>query len=216
MATDLLSAYEDIVALGARPEAAEATLAMRRRFETRTGAFGPDDPWFEARSRAFWDDAVTTQRFGRSVAQSLSEEARAFLGPLERAHRGLFRPQRDGVSWILCDVWSEAELLIEPPDAGLREALEAASLLDGRVVGLDAPARLTLLPGAVFHPADASEPIEKVIPQARERGLGAHETLDALLRMERNLRSHSRVKAAYAYRAEGLKPAAEIASPKRA
>ncbi len=206
---DLRATYDAIVELGARPAAEATTRELRRAFETRTGGFGPDDPWFEARSQAFWDDALTRGRFGRSVAASLPEAAHAFLGPLERAHRGLFRVERDGASWVLVDLWSEAELLIEPPEAGLREALDAASLLDGRVVGTPDPPRATLLPGAVFHPEDAKGPIEKVLEVARTRGLSGEEALDALLRMERNLRSHSRVKAAYAYRVESLVPQGE-------
>ena len=51
---------------------------------------------------------------------------------------------------------------------------------------------------------DGSHP--GVLAAARARSLPTGDTLDALLRMERTLRSLSRVKAAYAYRPEALSP----------
>jgi hypothetical protein len=91
--------------------------------------------------------------------------------------------------------------------------LEAAAgqLLDARVVGAEEIAGhdgrtvvVALLPGAVFHPPHAASAIVDVLSAARESGLSTHDTLDALLRMERTLRALSRVKAAYAYRPEAL------------
>ncbi|MEO6417934.1 MAG: hypothetical protein ABIP39_00905 [Polyangiaceae bacterium] len=181
---------------------------MRQAFEARTGSFGPEDPWFEARSSAFWDDAVTSQGFSGRVSDALPEAARGWLQPLARAHRGLFRAEEAESKWTLVDVWSGAEFIVDAPEGGLRQALDAAegSLIDGRLVGRDAPLSIDLLPGAIFHPPDASEAIEKVIEVARAQKLGRELTLDALLRMERNLRSHSRVKPAYAYRSSELAP----------
>jgi len=43
-----------------------------------------------------------------------------------------------------------------------------------------------------------------VLVKARAEGRTTGEVLDALLRMERELRASARVKAAYAYRAEKL------------
>ena len=53
--------FEALVAKvgGATPP--EEVVALHERFEERTGAFGPDDPWFESRSRAFWDDTMTRE-----------------------------------------------------------------------------------------------------------------------------------------------------------
>jgi len=204
---------------------------MRAAFEARTGAFSPEDPWFEERSRAFWSDAVTRGRFGREVEEELTPDDRHWLGPLERAHRGLFyrghrgragraqgagvRPRGEGE--VLTDVWSGAEMLVTTMDDASRAELDAAAgqLLDARVVGgmceneregerEDEPIEIALLPGAIFHPHDATAAIEQVVEVARGRDLSTHETLDALLRMERSLRALSRVKATYAYRPEAL------------
>jgi hypothetical protein len=207
-----LEAYELVVQLGGAPERAARVAELRALFEARAGAFAPDDPWFEERSRAFWTDAVTRGRFGRDVAELLPEGARAWLGPLERAHRGLFRA-RDGAHDIE-DVWSGAELLVNDFDDASRAELGAATdqLFDARVVAALVAGRVVtaLLPGAVFHPRDATEPVTNVLAAARARELPTDEALDALLRMARTFRSLSRVKAAYAYRVEALSPGAPV------
>jgi hypothetical protein len=197
-----------IVELGGSPARGARTAAMRAAFEARTGAFTPDDPWFEERSRAFWADAVTRGRFGREVEAELAAAERTWLAPLERAHRGLFRAE----GRVLVDVWSGAELRLTAAEEGSTAELAAAAgqLFDARVVGAEGPVTVALLPGAVFHPRDALPAIEGVLAAARQQGLGTDDVLDALLRMERALRSLSRVKAAYAYRPEALafRPAA--------
>jgi hypothetical protein len=185
---------------------------MRADFEARTGAFSPEDPWFEERSRAFWCDAVTAGRFGREVAAELTDDERAWLAPLERAHRGLFRAAgaASDEGDVLVDVWSGAELAVSLLDEASRAELDAGAgqLFDARVVGCDEPFVVALLPGAVFHPRDATAAIEPVLAAARARRLPTGDTLDALLRMQRTLRSLSRVKAAYAYRPDALSPQA--------
>lgn len=188
--------------------ASEAVRDMRAAFEARTGSFAPEDPWFEERIRAFWSDAVTQGRLGRRVEAALDPEQRTWLGPLERAHRGLFRYE----GGVLVDVWNGAELEVQLVEDSSRAELEASAgqLFDGRVVGHDDPFTVALLPGAVFHPRDATACIGPVLDAARQRGLSAGDTLDALLRMHRALRALSRVKVAYAYRAEALSPQAPV------
>ena len=204
-------AYERVVALGGNEAHAERVAEMRRLFEARTGVFRAEDRWFEARSRAFWDDAVTRQGFAREVSPLLAEEARAWVTSFDRAHRGLFRTlprddeSADETRVVLSDVWGGADFVVDLADDSTREALDAATgLFDARLVALASPPLVAILPGALFHPEDATEAILAVVATAREKALGADEVLDALLRMERNLRSLSRVKAAYAYRADAL------------
>ncbi len=213
----LFEAYDAILALGASatgtPRAAHVA-RMRAAFEARTGAFSPEDPWFEARSRAFWDDAVTTQGFAREVEAELPAGARPWVGPLARAHRGLFvtgsaasggghRPVPGTL--VVRDLWGGAEMVVHAIDETMRDALAAASApLDARLVGSDDPPRVAMLPGAVFHPADAAGPIGAVIARAKAEQRRGQEVLDALLRMERGLRASARVKAAYAYRPDRL------------
>ena len=205
----MLETVARIVQLGGAPARAERVAALRASWEERTGAFSPEDPWFEERSRGFWDDAVTTQRFGRDVVDELTEDERVWLGPLERAHRGLFRVSSEDRD-VLEDVWSGAELVVSTMDEASRAELDTSSgqLFDARVVGAEDPLTVALLPGAVFHSRDATEHVAPVLAAARARGMSTGDTLDALLRMQRALRSLSRVKPAYAYRAEALSPRA--------
>ena len=202
----LFEAYDALLALGALPAHAARVASMRRAFEERTGEFAPEDPWFEARSRAFWDDALVTQGFARPMSDALPEAARAWVEPLARAHRGLFVMKEDrDEGRVVRDLWSGAEFEVHVIDEATRLALDAVSApFDARLVGSDEPVRVAILPGAVFHPADAVEPIAKVIAKARAESRTTGDVLDALLRMERGLRASARVKAAYAYRAEKL------------
>jgi hypothetical protein len=198
----VLETVARIIELGGDSSQAARVAALRADFEARTGAFAPDDLWFEERSRAFWIDAVTRGQFGRAVSVNLDASEKRWLDPLERAHRGLFRAEEGR----LVDVWSGAVLAPTVLDDGSRAELAAASgqLFDARLVGADEPPLIALLPGAVFHPRQATAAIEPVLVAARAAGLGVDETLDRLLQMERLLRSLSRVKAAYAYRADAL------------
>ncbi len=201
----LALAIETIAALGMAETHKERVAAMHRNFEERTGAFRAEEPWFEARSRAFWDDAVTRQGFARTVLSQLPDQVRAWVPGLERAHRGLFFASQSTSRRILRDVWSGAEFVVDEVDEASRSALDAPSgPFDGRLAALSMPLRVGLLPGAVFHPEDANEPIERILEAARERQLPTDTVLDALLRMEMSLRTMSRVKAGYAYRAEAL------------
>ena len=229
------AAYEELLSLGARASSAGTVAAMRKIFEARTGAFGPEDAWFEARGQAFWDDALTTQRFAARleaertgptkadrVAESAStpgerhpllEDTRAWAQRFERAQRGLFRAVHEARSFLLEDLWGGAEFAIDAPAGALASALEAAcgdggeeQLFDGRLVGRANPFSVTLLPGAVFHRAEAKEAIASMLTIAKSRGMSRDDSLDALLRMDRKLQSHARVKPGYAYRSELLSP----------
>jgi len=179
---------------------------MHGDFEQRTGAFGPDDPWFEVRSRAFWDDAMTRQRAVSSVAgEALDDGEEIWAGALARAHRGLFESRVHGDGIVLSDVLTGAELLLDEIDDASRDGIASTdALFDGTVVALSSPVRLALLPGAIFHPESATSAITAVVAAARARGLSHDALLDALLRMELSLRVMSRVKPSYAYRAEVL------------
>jgi hypothetical protein len=218
-AAGLLETVARIVSLGGHPSRAGLVAQMRARFELTTGAFAPDDAWFEARSRAFWCDAVTRGGFGRVVASELTEAECAWLVPLERAHRGLFSGTRRAgraEGMVLSDAWSGAEFVLTLVEEGCRAELDAAEgqMVDARVVGAG-PAVVALLPGAVFHPPEATAAIRLVLEAARAQEMPTDDTLDALMRMERTLRSLARVKASYAYRAEALTPGAPVVPVRR-
>lgn len=211
MPLSLSEAIDVILAHAGEARHGARVRALRADFEKRAGAFTPEDPWFDARSAAFWDDALTTRAFGREVAPLLAEGARFWVEPLARAHRGLFRAKRDkdthdASGFHLVDAWSGAEFRIEAAQ-GLHDALEQAQgFFDGRVAGGwgEGRAFLGLLPGAVFHAEEATGAIGDLVELARARGLERGTFLDALLRMDHTFRGHSRVKPAFAYRKELL------------
>jgi len=201
----LALAVDAATALGLAPRHEQRTLAMRRTFQERTGSFGPEDPWFDMRSRAFWDDALTRQGFAAHVVDELPDEAKPWARVMGRSHRGLFYASTSQAGRLVRDLWGGAEFLVDEVDDAMRTALDAPSgPFDGRLAALASPVCVGLLPGALFHPEDAAESIERVLDAARERGMATDEVLDALLRMELSLRSLSRVKPAYAYRLEAL------------
>lgn len=191
-AARVLAAYDARVAQ-AEPQAS----ALRNAFQARTGAFRAEDPWFETRTRAFWDDALTTQRFG----QEAGEDVR-----FGRAHRGFFVVEEvDDRASVLVDLWSGAELLVHLLDETQALALgHAEGAVDARVVSAGDPPALFVLPGAYHHAPDALDPSIDILSGARERGMETGEVLDALLRMDLVLRASSRVKASFAYRVESL------------
>ncbi len=205
----VLADYEAVVA--------HATDVPRRRevFQKRTGSFGPEDPWFETRTRAFWDDALTTQRLALSGGPALDDAVRVRVSRWHRAHRGLFLVRSLSAEGAhLVDRWSGAELLVTVLDEAQATSLRhAEGLVDARVVASTVrraasprPA-LFMLPGALHHAPDAREPIEAVLTAARAGAMETGDVLDALLRMEHVMRSSSRVKTSFAYRVESLRSA---------
>jgi len=194
--------------MGATGDLADHAKDLRESFQKRTGAFTAEDPWFEARSRAFWDDALATG-FTDLVPdpEDLTEQARTIAARMKRAHRGFFVVDRDreGDATALVDLWSGAVLLVTPLDEAQAVDLEhAEGPFDARVIGLPKSSSLFVLPGAYHHSADALDPATTVLDAARERGLESQAVLDALMRMDLVLRSSSRVKPTFAYRIESL------------
>lgn len=202
----LLRAFEAFLARGAEEAHQARVRELKAAYERRTGAFTPEDSWFDARSAAFWDDAIAGG-FAGAVQDETPEQARAYTRALERAHRGLYRVQNTHGRFVLVCAISLVELEIDPPSAGLADALaRAAGYVDGRVAGamLDGAREIVLLPGAVFHPAFATAAIDALLPIAAKKQLSRAATLDALLRMDRALQAMSRGKPALAYRPEAL------------
>jgi hypothetical protein len=109
---------------------------------------------------------------------------------------------------LFVDLWSGAEFEPTVGDDASAAELAAAEgqFFDARLVGGGDPPVLVVLPGAVFHPRAASHAIGGVLAAARHAALSTHDTLDALLRMQRSMRSLARVKPEYAYRADALFP----------
>lgn len=218
---DFLTLHDRLVSLGGSEAHAERRRELRERFQTRTGHYTADDPWFEARSRAFWDDALTSGGLALELAPELGEDCGPLAERLATAHRGLFECiDVDRERAVVLDAWTDVELEVTLLDDSLRPTLthsagsEPQSYFDGRVVASEDPLVVALLPGALFHPPDASEAIDRVLEAAAARGMSGDEALDALMRMELRFRSMSRMKAAFSYKAEALVPGAPSSTHK--
>lgn len=227
---DLRRAVEALSTELASPPWAPEVDAARRRFAERTGAFASDDAWFEARSRAFWDDALTDAHLVGAAAQRLADagdgDALACAALLARAHRGLFVVDVDAPgpsaghddALALRDLWAGARFTAVGLEAGTDDALAfAEGALDARVIVEERPGATPrfatwVLPGAVYHPPEALPLLEPLLAEAEHRGLTKGAALDALLRMELAHRKATRMKVGYAYRTAALAPPAPTSS----
>ena len=202
-------AYDAILALGATSERATRVAEMRREFERRTGEFVPEDAWFEARSRAFWDDAVTTQGFAREVEAGLPADAtRMDHAPRTRASR----PLRDGQlehpsrsAFAISGEGPSSSFTRSTTPCGTRSQQRSRRSTRGSS-GATSRRVVAMLPGAVFHPAEAAEPIAAVLKHARGGAERRRRPGRAASDGARVSRERCRVKAAYAYRADRLGP----------
>jgi hypothetical protein len=199
-------AYAELSDLAAHQERQSDVQARKIAFEARTGPFTVEDPWYEARARAFHDDLVTQIDFHQSLPEPCDAELGRGRTELTRAFRGLFRLQGPlkGKTGLLVNSIDQAEYYIAVYDPLLRRALEAieTALFDGRLVASDR--QLVLLPGAVLHPEEATTAIDALIVAGKARGLSCGALLDRLLRMEHQLRVRSRVRASHVYRVDAL------------
>ena len=208
--TPVLSAvYDELLRrANGQPHAGLARVLVRRFLE-RTGTLPPDHPQAQFRHAAAWEDALCRGGLAASLVRELEDPAEKNLASLlTRAHRGIFRFDTLGTRHVVHDLWSGAWfILVARDDIGRAVSGDnLGSLCQGRVVG--ASDGCAFLPGAVFHDAAATGCIAGVLKTAAERDLDADLLFDSLLRMDHTLRTMSRVRAAYAYRLEGLEPRA--------
>lgn len=206
----VLSAYAELSELASQPARQAYVQARKAEFETRTGTFAVQDAWHEARMRAFHDDLVTQVDFHATLPGSAEPSVAKGRSDLLRAFRGLFRLRRGGSAagdgFLVVNIIDHAEYYVTLNDAFLRQALDAIeeAVFDARITASDRV--LSLLPGAFVHPEDATQAIEGVVRTGVARGIECGVLLDALLRMEHQLRVRSRVRASQVYRVESLAP----------
>lgn len=143
-----------------------------------------------------------------TVGQTLEDEAERDIAALLGAgQRGLFELRASGEHRFLFDHLRGGSFLLLRNDplgrsAPVRPRDPSPGLIVGRVVG--AYDGCTLLPGALFLPADATALVPPILEEARTRRLAEDTTLDALLRMDHTVHTLSRVKPAFAFRPAAL------------
>jgi hypothetical protein len=209
MTPALSAVYDEMLTRAAAAPLAERADALRKSYFARTqGSIASQSPEPESRVRASWDDALTTGGLAATLEESLEDPAeRSLARAISRAHRSLFRLAPGHGHRIAEDLLSGASFLILPRDDVGRAAFAGENtaedpLFDASIVA--ASDGCAVLPGIIFHPADATPHIYKIIAAAHARGLSPGQICDALLRMEHAFSTLSRVKVAFAYRLEAL------------
>ncbi|MBN1608872.1 MAG: hypothetical protein JW940_19755 [Polyangiaceae bacterium] len=204
----LQDAYDALVTKAAQPPFAERAQELRRQFHERCGRYDSNHPQAELREIAAWEDALVRGGLAGVAGGSLEDpQQRKLARAFTSAVRGVFVFTVEAGHVIAQDLWSRAPLLVLDVDATGRALVPS----DPATGTPPCQARLlptldgcTVLPGVVFHPADALTAIDHTLEVARERALDTDSVLDALLSMEHRWQTMSRVKVAYAYRAEFL------------
>ncbi len=185
--------------------------AARADFVARTGSFEPDEPFYEERVRAAFDDAVTSWGTPRAVMLrrwlGAHDEPRARA--IVRSWRTLLVVEQVAEHARVRALLTDAELLVvrdEGPAGKLREG----DVFDGRLFVHDG---VRLLPGPVFFERDAHEAIAAVIAEAKRHRRGSEASCDALLRMQmRRLRQPS-LRVHHVYRWDAFDRTEILAAP---
>jgi hypothetical protein len=209
MTPELHAVYDELVARASRPPHAERSRELRALFLERCGRLDADHPAAAARETAAWEDAMVRGGLLLELAAGLDDAVeRNIARTCSRSQRGVFVFERVDSQLLARDLWSRAEFVVAPRDAVGRDIASAGVHDDSPPCQARVLATIegvALLPGTVFHPADARAAIEHALLDARRRGLETDRALDALLRMEHAWQTMSRGKVAYAYRPDAMR-----------
>ncbi len=203
----LNAVYEELVARAASERYEARVRALRTAFDVRCGRFEPDHPEAGARDRAAWEDHLVAGGLAVELAELLDDPSeRELARDLARSQRGVFELSAEDGVLLARDLWGAGVFVILGKDDVGRELTLGAGrdspLCQGRLLGtLDGCA---MLPGTVFHPADARDAVARVLDAARARGLSRDAALDAVLRMQHRFHTYTRVRVDLAYRTEAL------------
>lgn len=181
----------------------------RESFHSRVGEFAPGDASYEARIQFFldWYLCAWTSSDGTRPAERAARDPseRRLAEACARAERSLF---------LVTKVEEHGVRLQDPLGGGrfravhhkpLRalERLREGDLFDGHL--LASGERIHVMPGRIFHPPEAHEPLFAIVERARaERPMERGELLDSLLRMQLRLERFTNMRAKHIYRWESL------------
>ncbi len=206
MIPSLRAVYDELTERATEPPWASRCQQLRAELIARCGGFEPDHPAAAARDAASLEYALVMGGLARAIGATLQDPSeRAEALAIAQAIPALLLMEDHAGLLVARDAWSGAAWLIAPSDnvgRDLRPQLRDPPLVQCRLVVTDAGA--AVLPGVVFHAADAVETIRGVLARGAELGLSTTRVHEALLRMEHRFRSHSRVKVSYAYRTDAL------------
>ena len=185
----------------------------REEFHRATGEFEEGEPWFELRMTMFldWyyldrrgpDGRTPAERFLERRATSLSGETRRQLELLTVTQRTVLRLVKiQGHRLLLDDLAGGGRWLTRwtLPTVGLCPG----DLLDARLAATGD--EIVTGRGAVLHPREAHDAIDRIIARARAEGMPPRELVDHLDKMRLKLDRYSnvRIRHVYQYPADAL------------
>lgn len=215
MTPSLRAVYDELVSQAVGDPWGERSRALRSDLSQRCGHFPWDHQAAAARDAASMEFALVSGGLAQEIGAKLSDAAeRELASQIAAALPALLMFHDHSGLLVAEDLWSGASWWIAPSDdvgRDVRMQLPDSPIAQCRLVVQQSGC--VILPGVVFHPADAREPIGVTLQRARALGLSTQQVLEALLRMEHSWQTLSRVKVAYAYRADALgAPATPIAT----
>lgn len=189
--------------------------AAREAYAARTGSFLPEEPFYEERLRAAFDDALTS--WGTPPGALLSRwpgEPRA--ASMQRAWRSLFSVTsvsagasvKEGA--LVRAPLTGAELRVSTVD-GLGSRLRDGDLFEGRVFVHEGS--VLAMPGAVFFERDAHQAIEAIVGEAARHRVSSDALCDSLLRMQMRLFRQPALRVHHVYRWDAFERTEILAAP---
>lgn len=191
-------------------EADPAALARARtEFEARTGVFAVGEAWYEERISAFFDFALAgfeERGLARAFARrgDITDQERAMGTAIARSERSLFRVDRRA-STLVCESLFGARYRVAA--IGVASRFQGGERFDGRIVAIGSG--LEVMPGALFHPAQAHEAIDQIVAEVASKGLpptarSQDALADALLRMRMRFDRFTNMHARHVYRYDAI------------
>lgn len=191
-------------------EADEAAVARARAaFQAATGPFEPGEAWYEERISAFFDFALASFEEGaiaRAFARrtDIGDDERTGALAIARAERSVFLVERNDADLVCVSLFG-ARYRISA--TGVAARFSGGERFDGRIVSIGGA--LELMPGAVFHPAEANDAIARLLADVAAKGLpeavrSQAGLADALLRMRMRLDRFTSIHARHVYRYDAI------------
>jgi hypothetical protein len=199
-------ALSDLVERMAREADPVAIARARAAFEATTGPFAAGEAWYEERISAFFDFALASFEHGalaRAFAArpdvSVSDQRVAIA--VARAERSVFEVERRG--GLSCVALFGARYRLS--ETGTAARLQGGERFDGRLVAVEDA--LEIMPGAIFHPAEAHAAMDQLLAELSARGTGGRSQdaiADGLLRMRMRFDRFTSIQARHVYRLDAL------------
>jgi len=181
-------------------------VAARKEFHHLTGEFDEGEPWFEVRLAMFLDWYHLDRRApgGSTPAERFLAHHRRVLDPEEiRRFELLTVTQRSSLRLLSI---SKNDLLLDDLAGGGRwlvrwtlpvVGLSVGDILCARIAMV--AGRLTAGRGAVLHPREAHDAVERIIARARDERMPPRVLVDHLDKMRLKLDRYSKVRTRHVY-----------------